>query len=82
MRQQMVSQANSTATQVYFLQPACNQTAAPRIFSDFGQSSTCRPWVPVNATYLLMSEIAPSLADLPVTMVPASEKLRHLPMLS
>jgi hypothetical protein len=75
MRQQFASQFNAQAQQVIFFQPSCRQTLAPRIFSEFGGNSACRNWVPANATYLILYEIDPSMANLPVTIVPPSGSL-------
>jgi hypothetical protein len=79
MRQQLTTQLRPDTSAIYFLRPDCRETAAPSIMSDFGQSSSCYDWAPVNATNLLLREIDPLRTDIPITQVSPTENVTPPP---
>lgn len=40
-------------------------------YDEFGMPSSAKPWAPTAAVYLLLREIDPSRAELPIRLAPA-----------
>jgi hypothetical protein len=70
MRQNVLAQASS----VYLIRPHSPEWQGKR-YDEFGQPSTCQEWVPKPLIYLVLSEIEPQLAGLPVEHVGADSHI-------
>ncbi|HEY7123326.1 MAG TPA: hypothetical protein VH540_05200 [Ktedonobacterales bacterium] len=68
---QLRSPALATATSIYFISPDCSQGVSPLIrYDEFGLPSTCQPWGPPAMVYLILRQINPAKATIPVILAP------------
>ncbi|MGE5335753.1 MAG: hypothetical protein ACM3N4_13705, partial [Nitrososphaerota archaeon] len=73
MRSQLSSPRLATATSVYLIPATAQDAFAPDVrYDEYGIVSSSVWWSQKPMVYLLLREIAPSRADIPVTVAPAS----------
>ena len=75
MRSQLVQQDIARARGIYVIRAKWGDTLAPLVRHEFGRPSSVGAWAPDAMVYLLLREIAPDSADLPVMVVAADEPI-------
>lgn len=74
IRNQIRTQDPARAKAVYFYRSHWSSSIAPIVlYDEFGLPSSCKPWVSKTSTYLVLREMNPAWAELPVIDIPWEE---------
>ena len=76
MRSQLAQEDISQARGIYVIRPGWQDTLAPLVrYDEFGLPSSFAPWTPGSMIFLLLRDIAPDYAHLPVTHVAGDDPI-------
>ena len=80
MRGQLAQQDLTQVHTIYAIAPGSQDSIARKVrYDEFGQPFSSSPWGLRSAVYLLLRELSPQYADIPIELVSAKDSIKPLP---